>query len=229
MDRFLSTVFPCCFPNRHASRSSSGEHNERTPLLNDAAHSTHGSSRASLNESGIATPGSDTKRLKNKQSVLPAPAYDAHVLRNIIDDFKGKLIAVDTKDAGGESSSVGALLSDSGRIATPRTEGSGEKHFTPVHTLRLSISSTSQAPAPRLVDIWSDPPPPEPAAQPSSSSTILSYSAAVKRGQAGRKRGAKATQQAKEMSVEQKTYEALSEMVGSKPLVHDWVLDDENS
>ncbi|TKY85463.1 hypothetical protein EX895_005625 [Sporisorium graminicola] len=255
MERFLSIVFPCCFPNRRSS--SSGQHNERTPLLYDAAHTAHGSSRNSISDSGLATPGSDAKRVKRKHnSILPAPAYDAHVLRNILDDFKGKLIAVDASGAtgGGEKGATGAtagLLLESGAEAVGQAEAEAAsasttsisaKHLTPVHTLRLAVSSSHPPAASqsKLVDIWSTSPPSStttssntPAAAPSN--TILSYSAAVKRGSAaGKPKGKRFSGAAKgsaaaavpEASVEQKTYESLAELARSKPLVHDWELEE---
>ncbi|CDU26306.1 uncharacterized protein SPSC_06500 [Sporisorium scitamineum] len=252
MERILSVIFPCCFPNRYTS----SQQNERTPLLHDAAHSE--SSRNSISESGVATPGSDAKRVKRKHnSILPAPAYDAHVLRNIIDDFKGRLIAVDTGVVGGSAekgagagagAGVGLLLSSGAETADPveaeaiqsssASTGSIVKHVTPVHTLRLAVSSPHPPTASqsKLVDIWS-PSTSTPSSTPTSvapPTTILSYSAAVKRGSATAKTkgkrfssaAARASTPAPQTSVEQKTYETLAELVRCKPLVHDWELDE---
>ncbi|SJX63208.1 uncharacterized protein SRS1_14032 [Sporisorium reilianum f. sp. reilianum] len=246
MERILSIVFPCCFPNRH---SSSGQHNERTPLLHDGAHSAHGSSRNSISDSGVATPGSDGKRLKRKHnSILPSPAYDAHVLKSIIDDFKGKLIAVDTSAAaekGAAGGTAGLLLSSGaeadhaeGVQSSSASTTSIGKRLTPVHTLRLAVSSAHAPSAshPKLVDIWSTSPPPSTSTAPAPPTTTLSYSAAVKRGSAagkakgkrfsGSAKASAATASVPEASIEQKTYESLSELARSKPLVHDWELDD---
>ncbi|EST05259.1 hypothetical protein PSEUBRA_005527 [Kalmanozyma brasiliensis GHG001] len=228
MERILGTIFPCCFPARRGRRSSAGEHNERTPLLPDSAQA--GSSRNSLNGSGIATPGSD-RRVK-RQSVLPAPAYDAHVLRGIVDEFRGRIISVDpAAGAGagvGEKSGVLVGPEEVGEAQAGRAQSGEGRHVTPVHT--LTLGATAERGGTRLVDIWSDPTPPPAAA--SGAGVGMSYSAAAKRAPAiapGKKakRGAKATATATaakgtEEGVEQRTYEALAEMVRAKPVVFDW-------
>ena len=264
MEQFLSTIFPCCFPNRHA-RSQAGrasDAHERTPLLGDGSGSVHNSSPNSISDGGAATPGSDTRRLKRKPtSILPSPAYDATVLRSIIDDFKGKLIAVDTSTGSGEKSGTPLLSSGTDIVVEPKegeetvrssnsSTASSRKHVTPVHTLRLTVSTpsspssssrtlTTTTPHPKLVDIWSEPPPTD------SPTAVLSYSAAVKKGKkgtpkSGRRFGgtprpfASASADVRagtpprddDASVEQRTYESLAEIVRSKPLVHDWDLED---
>lgn len=319
MEQFLSTIFPCCFPNRHNRPSNSrhsafgGDANERTPLIGNASGNNAGGSGGSIHDSGsdgvggASTPGRlDAKRLRRKQnSILPSPAYDANVLKSIIDDFKGKLIAVDTAaggttaEKGGAGGGVGLLLNgaagledkrtvveeqnveteeqkDDQPAAAQSTNGNKNvsptelttKHVIPVHTLRItfsnpgsssSLSSTTveRAERTKLVDIWSTPTLPATSASSSSSPAMapteitsppaskLSYSAAVKRGSstATTKKGRFGTAASKstpssspslssqagaeEVSVEQKTYEVLAGLVRSKPLVHDWDLEDE--
>lgn len=225
MERLLSVIFPCCFPTR---RFSSAPH-ERTPLLHDSG----ASSQRPSSDSGIATPGSDGKRVKRKHnSILPAPAYDAQALRGIMEDFRGKLIAVETGERGEKW-----LLGGGAVEGQESSEAIATKRLTPVHTLRLAVTaSSSHVPAaaePKLVDIWSTSPTPSTA----PSNTILSYSAAVKRGSATAKPKGKrfssaskgnstATGKKAEASVEQRAYETLAELARAKPLVHDWELDE---
>lgn len=265
MEQFLHTVFSCCFPTRR-SRRSTGEQHERTPLLGDGINSTNAPKPNSISE-GAASPGSESKRVQRKHnSVLPTPAYDAHVLKTILDDFKAKLIAVDSTTgptvAGAGSEKGGLLLIGSepddlgahgeaqeGK-STSSSMGTG-LHVTPVHTLRLSLSTTSPPSstcAPKLVDIWSEPhPDPTPASTPapftpapSASSTILSYSAAAKRGKKAsakhskpRSAGAPPPKHPASLgdteNVEQNTYQSLTQIAATKPLVHVWDLDEEAS
>lgn len=259
MEQFLSTIFPCCFPNRHSrSRDAGRSHlNERTPLLGEGSGSIASTSGT---PDGTATPGSETKTLKRKQnSILPSPAYDAHVLKGILDDFKGKLIAIDSTTAAGEKSAAllaggaEAIHGDAESTAEGGVESStsslkaGVKHVTPVHTLRLSVSNSTRRPSqptsaqPKLVDIWSETS--ESATSNASgagSGAILSYSAAVQKGKKGSAKSknrfggapkplASSSGAGRDQgvdSVEERTFESLSEVVKAKPLVLDWDMDD---
>lgn len=265
MESILSTIFPCCFPSRSTRSHTQRDHNERTPLLGDGSGSIASPPGNSIAE-GATSPGSGTARFKRKpNSILPSPAYDANALKSIIDDLKGKLIPVDSATTsekgatllleGAESAEEAAKSSEETAVessSSPTTT----KHVTPVHTLRLSVSTasntrtSSHAPLPKLVDIWSESGDSTasasasgPAAGTSTAAvgSTLSYSAAVKKG----KKGGKNTKRfpgapkplassssdsgkggKEEASVEQRTYESLAEIARSKPLVHDWDLDD---
>ncbi|SOV08865.1 uncharacterized protein UDID_15537 [Ustilago sp. UG-2017a] len=242
MQSILSTIFPCCFPSNRHTRSS-GDNTERTPLLNaDRSHSIHsGAASSFIGDSGVVTPGSETKRNKHKKnSVLPSPSYDAHVLKSIVDDFKGNLISVDSTGEKGAGLLLDGGDAEQSTIAEAE-QAVGKKHVTPVHTLRLSVSSGLRPRSTtKLVDIWSDTPT-DPTTTPANagsgtntptSSNILSYSAAAKRGKKANAKNKKASAAVKGKegpSVEQKTYETLAEMARAKPLVHDWDLQDDGA
>ncbi|SPO23703.1 uncharacterized protein UTRI_03770_B [Ustilago trichophora] len=244
MESFLSIIFPCCFPS---ARHSSSPYDERSPLLANPNHPSSSSSRNSISDNGGTAAslggvgGLEAKKAKRKQnSILPTPAYDANVLRGIVDEFLGKIVAVDSSvsTGGGEKgggSSLGMLLNSSvddggveqhgGPTQPPAKQNipfpTPTKHLTPIHTLRITLSSTSSSPTPqKLIDIWSDQtsqPPPTP------TPTTLSYSAAVKRGS---KRSINPKPKPVQ-SVEQSTYQNLTELIRQKPLVHTWELDDD--
>jgi len=261
MESILSTIFPCCFPSRSSRSHAQRDHNERTPLLGDGSGSIASPPGNSIAE-GATSPGSGTTRLKRKpNSILPSPAYDANALKSIIDDFKGKLIPVDSTTTSEKTAALllqGAETAEAAEAAAmPSEETAAESsnssttttHVTPVHTLRLSVSTasntrtSSHAPLPKLVDIWSessDPTASSSASEQAAGST-LSYSAAVKKGKKGGKNTKRfpgapkllASSSAdsgkggkEEASVEQRTYENLAEIARTKPLVHDWDLDD---
>ncbi|SPO24501.1 uncharacterized protein UTRI_03770 [Ustilago trichophora] len=286
MESFLSTVFPCCFPR---ARHSTSTHDERTPLLTSSNNPPSSSSRNSIADNangGTATTlggsgGLEAKKLKRKQnSILPTPAYDANVLKGIVDEFLGKVVAVDSSastgggEKGGASSSssfLGMLLSSSSSSSSSSNDeevtkgqtaeqgqGSAEnkvetkadipfptttssKPLTPIHSLRINLSSTPSSShdssslhntrPTKLVDIWTDQPPlaPPSSTPPPASTTLLSYSAAVKRGAKKSNKKSSSNKPKPTQNVEQTFYENLAQFVTQNPLVHTWQLDDDPS
>lgn len=245
MEQILSAVFPCCFPRRRSGDRSQAPDSEQTPLLRDRHGSSSSSSSAGaiLKSAATAALGADAGKSKHV-SILPAPRYNAAALRSIVDDLKSKVIPLDS--AAAEARLPQPLADQADTSVISPTDLADAKPVTPVHSLKLNISATtpshSSSTSPisaklKLVDIWS-PPASAPVSGSTTPSQPLSYSAAAKkaksakssakRKQSPHNKNAVSTPSSTLPSVEQKTFETLSEVALSRPLVHAWDIEDEH-
>ncbi|KIS68994.1 uncharacterized protein UMAG_12202 [Mycosarcoma maydis] len=241
MEAFLGIVFPCCFSSRR--RSSLSGTSESTPLLHDALHATASCSH-SVCDHGVPTIQADARRKRKQNSVLPTPAYDAVVLRDIMDEFLSKLISVDASARGvaGTGEKRARIRTNLLSTLEDRVAPSKAKHVTPIHTLGPTLSrSSTHAHEPKFVDIWCDhdsSAPPRTACAPTTGAHRLNYSAAAKRAALISPPPSKKPLQKRPPPphpkpslddptiIQQSTYESLSLLARSKPLVHDWTLAD---
>lgn len=241
MEQILSAVFPCCFSRRRNGDRSQAADNEQTPLLRDRHGSSSSTSSVGAKLKSVAAAALGTDAGKSKHvSVLPAPRYNAATLRFIVDDLKSKVIPLDSAAANAR---LPQPLED--QANTSSADSTEAKPVTPVHSLKLNIPPTSPSTSsaaspvlakPKLVDIWS-PPVSAPTSGTTTPSQPLSYSAAAKKAKAAKQSSAKRKQSPQNKSsvspstapsIEQKTFESLSEVALSKPLVHAWDMDDEH-
>lgn len=240
MEQILSVLFPCCFSRRGRGGHSQPADDEQTPLLRDrhGSSSTTSSAGAKLK----ATTSTGTEAAKSKHvSILPSPRYNAATLRLIVDDMKSKVIPIDTATA--EQTRLPQPLPD--LSSTTSTRAAEAEPAAAVHSLKLNIPAISPHPSTiasktRLVDIWSTPAPTDISGFTTPSpSQPLTYSAAAKKAKAATKNSTKRkhspqnknpipSTSSNSPSVEQKTFESLSETVLSHPLIHTWDIEDEH-